>query len=210
LIAKTQLQIQFQEQLQSGSITRNQLIGFEFSGNQSFIPEEAATYLFKCLRKIWDGMRYLPYTVEEISTTLSNLTLIFINAQQLGINVNSKEVQGLYESLLTEDYFVIEMAGLIRGASSKALVNPLSIAGNFRQDLIDIVLIGHRETVQFRHKNAKQILHMIPDPKWLFEFENLRELFVKEIIPTQAFLRSNREDNPQFFSPLHISVVSMP
>ncbi len=213
LIAKTQMKNQFLEQLQSERIPRNQLIGFEFSGNKSVVSDETANYLFKCLRKIWDGMRYLPFTDEEISSVLSSLTLIFINAHQFGIDafvINPAQVKELYGSLLTEDYFQIELAGVTRGASSRALISRISIAHAFRQDLFNIVLDKHRKSVQFRYENAELILKLIPDPKWLYEFDQLRKLFVEEIIPTQVFLRSNRDDNPLFFSPVHVSVIGRP
>lgn len=41
------------------------------------------------------------------------------------------------------------------------------------------------------------------------ETENPK-LFVEVIIPTQVLLRSNIEDSPLFFSPVHISVTGRP
>lgn len=212
LVACTRLCVQLEAEMEKGKLSRNQLVDFSVKGELDF-EQDVKLFLLRCLKVCWDGMRTLPYTNEEVATSLSNLALIFINAYQSGLRgwlYGSEYNKELYRHLLMEDHFLIEMGGLGRGDSSRAVVSRHYLSEAFRDDLVDVVAAGHRKLVQFRYDNAKLILQIILDPEWLFDFNKLKDLFVKEIIPTQVYLRSNNDKNPIFFTPVQLTALGLP
>jgi hypothetical protein len=212
LVACTRLCVQLETEMEKGALSRNHLVNFSLKGELDF-EEEVKRFLFHCMKVCWDGMRMLPYTDEEIATSLSNLALIFINAYQAGLKTRvygSEDKTELYRYLLMEDHFMIEMAGRGRGDSSRAMVSRYYLSEAFREDLVNVVVQEHRKLCQFRYDNAKLVLQLILDPEWLFEFDKLKELFVKEIIPTQVYLRANNDKNPIFFTPVQLTALGLP
>jgi hypothetical protein len=198
--------------MEKGALSRHHLANFSLKGELDF-EQEVKQFLFHCMTVCWDGMRVLPYTNEEIATSLSNLALIFISAYKAGLKdwvYPSSRNKEMFTILLGEDHFTIEMGGSIRADSSKAMVSRHYLSEAFREDLVEVVVEKYRKVAQFRYDKAELILQIIVDPQFLFDFDKLKELFVKEIIPTQVYLRSNNDKNPIFFTPVQLTALGLP
>lgn len=211
-VACARLCVQLETEMEQGTLSRDHLANFSLTGNLDF-EQDVNQYLLHCMKVCWDGMRMLPYTNEEIATSLSNLALIFISAYKAGLKCwiyPSSRNQEMFTILSGEDHFAIEMGGSIRADSSKAVVSQHYLSDAFREDLADVVVKKYHKLAQFRYDNTKLILQLIVDPQFLFEFDKLKDLFVKEIIPTQVYLRSNNDKNPIFFTPVQLTALGLP
>lgn len=209
----TKLSVQFEEELEKVGLFRKQVVNFHIKDENADMNTELHEYLIKCLKTAWDGTRFLPYTNMEVAVILSNLIMLFINAHHARINSVSDidaRSKKLYKDVLLEDYIEIEMAGLIRADSSRAVVSQQYLASAFREDLINVIVPKYYEKAALYQDNVRSFLQLLPDPKWLFDFNKLKALFVKEIIPTQILLRARGDNWPIFFSPFQLKVLGLP
>jgi hypothetical protein len=155
------------------------------------------------VRRLWNGMRTLPYTADEIVTALQ-MTLDLYPMKQSGLSLRDA---------FGEDGAYVEMCSSSdgRGSYSRAALHfkefhracrtAFVAAVNADQDLDDEVLGWH-------------LLQRMARPRQRFTFEGLRKLMVEELIPTQVVWRAMSEGNDAlteviYFSPTDFEIFGL-
>ena len=174
---------------QKRKVNRKTNIKFYINCKQILSKKDKQLINRSCSR-VWNGMRNLPFTDEEIIDILSQ-TIVIGMVKQL----NKKTF-----SLSGEDLLLLEMTNEY-GNSTRCKVSPSVILAAFRADLYDVLADNAPKTLE------PEILLHINNPFLLFDFHLLLEAFKKEIICYQV-LRQRHNDNPViFFTPAQINVL---
>jgi hypothetical protein len=133
------------------------------------------------LRDIWNGMRWLPYTDQQIAEACAGTaTLLRFNYPEITENDREKVFGEFCGS-----GFVVEF-GTAEGNASRGFASRASLGKALRLDLKDILA----EELLEESKDVRRVLLWIYSPMRLFEFEPFVDLFAREIIPTQILSRS--------------------
>lgn len=133
------------------------------------------------LERVWDGMRRLPYTDQQVVTALA--ATLAKSARPVSSSSSIK----------------LELASA-QGVTSQADVEAASVLAAFRDDLAGI--LRHPEIAE----NPRLPLQIL-SPAHLFDFEKLVDLFAKEIIPGQVL--RGRSDLAVFFSPAAVTIIGL-
>lgn len=140
------------------------------------------------VRRIWDGMRTLPYTKEQIVQVISKYL-----AFELWESVLEKDIEEvIYDPIL------LSMSNS-HGTYCRFHASGFNVARAFRDDVLDI-----QDDALPQSLNSQLLLY-IQKPRVVFDFDRLLELFVKEIIATQVLRSKNSKDPTLFFSPAYIN-----
>jgi len=135
------------------------------------------------LERIWDGMRILPYTNEQIASALATSLALFFD------NTISQSLQKI-ELVSTQEVISI------------ATVEIDDLISTFRPDLISIL------SQPSKQNNPLDLLISLR-PQYLFDFDKLIGLFANWIVPTQVFLKAKngQSGGALFFSPLSVKKI---
>ncbi len=138
---------------------------------------------------LWDGIRRLPYEDEQIASCIAN----YLSLVRYGWDKK--------ESLFGE-MIGVELAAI--AAINRAMVSKAGVLARIRPDFFDLVTPEEMARYESPSSRAYEVLGALVDPKRLFEFEPFADLFVREVIPTQLWFRS--EGNMIIFSPARIDI----
>jgi FRG domain len=169
---------------------RELLLSFHLELDKSIATETTDSEISLNCNKIWDGMRNLPYSIQEICLSISRYIYYEIQDDP-STSSNTKQV-------LTE-------FGSDNGAYSRALILEERIRCCFRDDLAKIL---RPEYVSFSN-NARDLLKAVNKPRIIFEFERFRKLFFEDIIPGQMFAERDLNRGAIFYSPLLLDVFGL-
>jgi hypothetical protein len=144
----------------------------------------------KLVSLIWDGMRRLPFTDEQIACSIGN-----------------------YLALAKFDHVVEQLFGLTYGielggggARTRAFASHHQLLRCIRQDIFTFVVPERRREIQESKLGViYELFSILLDPSRLFEFSSLIDLFAKEIIPSQVLIRL--EGDMFLFSPAQLEVL---
>jgi hypothetical protein len=139
--------------------------------------------------RIWDGMRNLPF---------KDLEIISVIAKYVCLELYEHKTHKTF-SLSGEDLILLEILNEY-GSITRCHASPSKIVASFRKN-IKKILIDDLTTIL----HSEILLH-VNNPKILFNFEKLIELFVDEIIAYQVLYNSDQENPVIFYTPSHISV----
>lgn len=137
---------------------------------------------------IWDGMRKLPYTNEQIIKAVSKYIFLEINGLKKA------------EEYIYPNSIYITMSSKY-GIHNRCYVSEYKIKNAFREDILDILIDSLPNSISSR------ILLFIYKPRVVFDFEKLTNLFADEIIPSQMFMQSGNKKPIVFYSPVHINIL---
>jgi hypothetical protein len=147
------------------------------------------------LQRVWDGMARLPYTSDEIAIAMGG-TAALVLARELEDGDNAAAAESLFYDCAVE----IMSRSDVRSHAC-AWARSKSIRAAVRGDFEELLLPSERETTFALSFN---LLMTARDPRLLFEFDRLKTLFARELIPTQAALDP---EHPPIFSPARVDVI---
>jgi hypothetical protein len=151
-----------------------------------FTAQGRNTQLTAMLDRVWDGMRPLPYTLEQIAAAL------------VGTCLNALPP---CEESLDGKFVSIEMAGT-NGQYTRFNCSRTGLTRAIRPDIGDVLVEDRRG-----ERNVRILLQWAFTPRKLFAFEPFVDLFAAEVIPAQ--IRSGRND-AMIFSPLALHAFGRP
>jgi len=167
----------------SKNIERKTPLKFQIHSH-SKLSKKLKFIIYRSCTRIWDGLRNLPYTNDEIFFIISKYLFLelFCNAKESIDDLPSFEMSNKY------------------GTRTRFKANPQAIAESFRSDIDEIILSEMARPIP-----CELLLH-ISKPRYIFDFFKLIELFKQEIVAYQVL--ANREnDNPAiFYTPTQISI----
>ena len=155
------------------------------------------------VRRLWNGMRTLPYSADEIVTAL-RMTLDLYPVMRSGINVGDA---------FGEDGAYVEMCAAAdgRGSYSRAALHVKEFPRACRPGFVAAVKAGEEMDDEVL---GWHLLQRMARPRQRFTFEGLRKLMVEELIPTQVVWRATGEGNDAlteviYFSPTDFEVFGL-
>lgn len=146
---------------------------------------------------IWNGMRKLPYTNNEIALALGRFVVMMYFDNEYDDNREYKPLMGrtVYIGLASVD-----------GSNTKSYVSGLNALESKRRNILKYVNDEFRNICS---NNPVALTQLINRPSYLFTFEGFRKLFVLDVIPSQTVLTIN-DDNPIiYFNPVIIEVFGL-
>lgn len=162
---------------------RNKSIRFSIN---SSIKNFALTKKFEEFSfRIWNGMRKLPYTNDDIIKVFSNLMLI--------IDFNKYE----YESFNKDNLEIILTDGT--GGYAHAFVSQKNLRNSMRKDLDKVLKI--------KISVIQELILVIKKAKLLYNYNDLVKLFVESIILTQVMYM---KEDFVIYSPFELEWISIP
>jgi hypothetical protein len=157
---------------------------------------QSPTLLRQCeegLRVMWNGMRRLPYTDEEIAACAASVVLLAASGFSNG------SWDAARERVFTECFEEPVLVGLAcaDGSGAHAFVGRAALLNGLRS--ID----GASDHPRL---DLEQLFRQVADPTEMFEFPFLREQFVRHIIPCQVALGRS----PVLFNPAKVTFFGNP
>jgi hypothetical protein len=150
--------------------------------------------LSQAFQAVWNGMRSLPYTDEEIADAFGVTTQLFLEGFSAdGDLLSAQKVMG--------DCFQAEF-GVADGSSSRGYVTRKSLRAGLRSDLLDF---ASEQLIKNMQADVRWVLQAIFAPKLLIEFDHMRTIFARELIPTQVFTRKL-----VLYSPARLETFGLP
>ena len=178
---------------------RHQLINFSITDKEE---DDGNTYHLKEMKSItrlWDGLRRLPFTDDDIAIGLGNHLELMACHNTLGLQVDFK----LVASACFGDSMEVEF-GTSDGSYSKAYVSKQALLNCVRSDISQYLNIEYREQIE---GNIVGLLQSCYDPRKLFNFQRLASLFATQICPSQVLMRGS---TAIFYSPARLDSFGLP
>jgi hypothetical protein len=151
---------------------RSQALNFSFDG-----PPEPIGKLSAMLERAWNGMRILPYSLEEIAECLGRVTMLCM----LGFADMSVEER---RRCMEENFGPPQRTqfGTDDGVGSMAWATKAALANALRSDIRSLLTAEYLT----RADDISDLFQVIHNPKIMFEFEPFKRTFAREIIPSQV------------------------
>jgi hypothetical protein len=124
----------------------------------------------------WDGMRRLPYNESEIAEAMGNIFLLY--AYKLNMEGVQEEIQ--IASKIFGESMRIELANA-DWSYSHGLASIEGLKHAIRKDVKELL----KPDFKYKAEILPELLQIVQNPKYLFEFDAFKTLFAVEIIPTQ-------------------------
>jgi hypothetical protein len=159
---------------------------------------DSAKQLSNCLREIWNGMRWLPFTDQQIQAACGG-TAALLHAgfsRHLGMS----EQEAMFAQLFGPG-FTVEFGTANEGNASRGVASREALQKALRADLRQILKDEYVESAE----DVRKVLSWIYSPMRLFEFQPFVDLFAAQIIPTQVLSRSY-----VVYSPAELETFGLP
>ena len=183
---------------------RQQAVRFVVDAPDYSAPKAVAD-LERLLPRLWDGLRALPYTADEIALACANCIAIRLGtlAHQVGATDEQEpwEQRSAIQLALGAD-FLVEF-GQDDGSYSRAYVREADLRALIRPDLNDLLKPEFRSV--FRDSLA-DLLYRVHAPERLLEFRGLAHLFATELVPIQLLMRRSAI----IFTPARLETFGLP
>lgn len=153
-------------------------------------------------RRVFDGMRILPYTNEEIAKSISISLALTILWLMNGKDKWNSDWKSIFKPFIPDE-IEIEIASLT-GDSSRGLASRKRLFLSLRENLSELI------RPEFREKFLGDIvptIQFIIEPNKLYDFQKLRQVFVEDLIPTQSVIRAI--NSPVYFTPARLSLFGL-
>lgn len=150
---------------------------------------------------LWDGMRRLPFSIEQIGCTLSRVLWLELLIDRKPL-YDGRGWKGVFESVIP-DLQKLEL-GMPSGTGGSAFLPRQSFVNGLRPEVAECLL------PEFTHfiDQPEKLLQVITAPEILFELGVLAGLFSEHLIPTQAIIYGL--DQPLIFNPARLKVIGPP
>lgn len=154
--------------------------------------------LSRSLDWLWNGMRTLPYSNEDIAEAAG----LCFALHRLGFgDVESDKAEQIAAALLGE---VVRVEfGSWEGSFARGFASARDLRNAVRDDIKKRLLARYREDAAF----IQRLLRICSSPKRLFLFSRLTHVFGRQIIPTQVL---RPEGEASFFSPARLDAFGLP
>ena len=174
----------------------------------SMEPNKSQRLLIACVRRLWNGMRTLPYGPDEINTALRRMLELFPVAQEKS-----------HRQAMGPESLYVEMAHNVdgRGGYSRADLDPktlIEVSNPAFAAAADKYLAANYPTLaRTPYVFGHALLQLAGRPWERFTFSGLRRAMVEELIPTQIAWRMISDEHDLstviYFSPTDIKVFGL-
>lgn len=174
---------------------RGKLVGWriEVIGDDT-LPPDFSPRLVPRLARLWDGLRRLPFSDEDLCTGLGMCVAFAIALRGDFRDPDSRHWEGAAGHCLA-DPLEVEF-GAADGSYSRGYVSAAGLATAIRPDILTYVSDSWRQIAE----NPRGILQTSWSAKKTFDFRLLTPLFAREVAPFQVLAR----DSAVFYSPARL------
>jgi hypothetical protein len=164
--------------LRSNPSVRNQAIEWDIEGFQKTKDKNIATGL---LAKVWNGMRLLPFNIDDISQACGNTIYLYIKSDE---KASQRDEQSRIFSKIFGDSMRVGFANKDHsGSYGYASFNSINEA--LVLDMEILVEDDYKEIA----RDPFYRFQLIYNPRILFDFNKFKTFFAKEVIPSQLVWR---------------------
>ena len=185
-------------QLRRDTQTRGTSVSWHVNGEVT--PAGRSHHLVTALRWLWDGMRNLPYTADQLAAASGQCLALW----QAGADGSDHDAMSAATNRCFGKAIEVEF-GAADGAYSKAFVSEASVLRAARPDIGHYLDPGFRDAIC---ASASGLLTAVREPSRLFEFPLLADLFARELIPSQVLYRQGAK--MVLFSPARLRRLGLP
>jgi hypothetical protein len=180
--------------LQANGGLRQRAVSWTFTGLPAAVDGNTLDEMF---RVIWNGMRRLPYSDDQLAIALGHLTRLLVGER------TSKPGGRDHERFpaLFDDGMQVEL-GYADGSGSRAYVSKRRLGAAMRADLRSLLVPEHQKLVD----DPRDVFRVLYNPQLLFDFGLLQSLFAEAVIPTQVVMRRT----PVLFNPARLVRLGLP
>jgi hypothetical protein len=164
-----------QELLRSDPRLRSKAVDWQIANAPASLDVDVLSAM---LRRAWNGMRQLPYAAADISACCGRITLLV--AARFHEHPQHEERRAHLTQLLGPVKKVAFGAG--DGSGSAAWVTERALTACVRTDIESLLT----EEEQSRALDIERLLQVIYNPRVLFNFNCLVQLFARDAIPSQV------------------------
>lgn len=193
---------QLQHDLFGSAGIRGKLVGWNVQLKAEYgLPSNFESRLAPKLAQLWDGLRRLPYTDEDISIGIGQCVAFAVALGGNFRNPDNHHWERAAHDCLTKPV-EIEF-GADDGSYSRGYASQGGLAAAIRPDIVSYVADQWRKQVA---NNVRGILQTAWTPQKTFDFAHLTPLFAREIAPYQVLAR----DTAIFYSPARLVSFGLP
>jgi hypothetical protein len=152
------------------------------------------------LERLWDGLRRLPFTDDEIASAMGNAMALFDTRRrrQERRSVDwEAEAEACFGGVIWVEF------GADDGSYSRGFVNTQQLLAAVRGDIADYLSADYKAQVL---GNMTGLLQAVFVPSRLFEFRKLANLFATQLAPVQVLTR----DQAVYYSPARLTKFGLP
>jgi len=181
--------------LRSDPTVRFKTVDWVLTGLPESHPQED---LNKTFRPVWNGMRRLPYADEEIADAFASITILYIAGfgGETTIEGQMKKFSECFGDCIRVGFANLD------GSDSRGLAARESFRRALRSDIAELVLLKYKESVDDIH----ELFQIIYNPRLMFEFNEFKRIFAREVIPAQVMLQRS----PILFNPAQLMTFGNP
>ncbi len=154
--------------------------------------------LSRSLDWLWNGMRTLPYSNEDIAEAAG----LCFALHRLGFSEADRESAEQIASELLGKSVRVEF-GAWEGSFGRGFASMADLRDAVRDDIEKRMNARHRKHAQ----NIQPLLQMCSSPRRLFKFDRFVHVFGRQVIPTQVL---RPEGEASFFSPARLEGFGLP
>ena len=181
---------------------RGKLVGWQAQTKaESGLPSDFESRLAAKLANLWDGLRRLPYTDEDIAVGVGQCVAFAVALGGAFRNPDHQHWERAAHRCLVEP-IELEFAAN-DGSYSRAYASKSGLAVAIRPDILSYVADQWREPIS---ENVCRILQLAWTPQKTFDFGLLTTLFAREIAPYQVLARNTAI----FYSPARLVSLGLP
>lgn len=195
------LAMQFSTFIAKNPGVRGGFCSFRFPEHPELVSADRRVRLEAMAVRLWDGMRNLPFTDQQIAGALARMIVI-----ELVIQRNS-----LWSGSGWTGVFAPAIPGMIKvglgtfgGTGGSAFLPEPAFRSALRSDLKGLF---HRAKSE-KFENTNSLLQVVTSPEILFPLDLLVELFAEYLIPTQILMFD--ADQPVIFNPADLATFGAP
>jgi hypothetical protein len=175
---------------------RQRLVNWSLVDRNGVVFEEE---FMKRLRQLWDGLRSLPYSDNEIALAMGRCTGLIICS-----SVHHLSWKNACSACFGGEVLEVEF-GSGDGSYSRAFVNRGDLMNAVREDIQNSL---SPDFVNNLGQDINGLLQAIKAPQYLFNFQRLADLFAGQIVPSQVLTRS--VPGALFYSPARLKTFGKP
>lgn len=181
---------------------RNKLINWQIRlTDDKTLHPGFSSFVTQRLARLWDGLRRLPHSSEDISLGLGMCIAFGVALRGNFGSVDRRHWDSAAEACLNE---VIELEfGAADGSYSRGYASPNELLSAVRSDIESFISPKWRGQVM---RSVFSILQTSWDPRRTFDFDKLAPIFAREIAPFQVLARSDAI----FYSPARLDGFGLP
>ncbi len=164
--------------LRSDPVIRSKTVNWVFTDLPASLSQEE---LNVALRPVWNGMRRLPYTDDEIADAFGSVSALLM------IGCRKEATSDGQMKLFSQCFGECMKVGFANrdGSGSLGFAAHESLREALRPDMAELVAPEYMDFA----KDAPDLFKIIYNPRLMFKFNEFKSMFAREVIPAQVVLQ---------------------